>query len=94
MVQRWILARLRNRKFFSLDELNQVIWELLDELNERPFQKLEGSRATAFAALDRPALRPLPALRYELADRQTRRVNIVYHVEYDGSRARCAATRG
>jgi transposase len=84
VVQRWILARLRNRKFFELGELNQAIWELLDELNARPFQKLEGSRESAFAALDKPALRPLPPVRYELAERKTRRVNIDYHVEYDG----------
>ena len=84
VVQRWILARLRHRRFFELDELNQAIWELLDELNARPFQKLDGSRESAFEALDRPALRPLPAVRYELAERKTRRVNIDYHVEYDG----------
>lgn len=84
VVQRWILARLRNRKFFELGELNQAIWELLDELNARPFQKLEGSRESAFAALDKPALRPLPPVRYELAERKTSRVNIDYHVEYDG----------
>jgi hypothetical protein len=56
--------------------LNQAIWELLDELNARPFQKLEGSRDSAFKALDQPALRPLPAVRYELSDRKNRRVNI------------------
>lgn len=84
IVQRWILARLRNRKFFELAELNQAIWELLDELNARPFQKLEGSRDSAFAELDKPVLRPLPAVRYELSERKTRRVNIDYHIEYDG----------
>jgi transposase len=84
VVQRWILARLRNRRFFELDELNQAIWELLDELNARPFQKLEGSRDSAFAQLDKPALHPLPAVRYELSERKNRRVNIDYHIEYDG----------
>jgi transposase len=84
VVQRWVLARLRKRKFFELGELNQAIWELLDELNARPFQKLEGSRESAFEALDKPALQPLPAVRYELADRKTSRVNIDYHIEYDG----------
>jgi transposase len=84
VVQRWILARLRNRKFFSIDELNQAIWELLDELNARPFQKLEGSRESAFETLDKPALRALPAVRYELAERKNRRVNIDYHIEYEG----------
>lgn len=84
VVQRWILARLRNRKFFELGELNQAIWELLDELNARPFQKLEGSRQSAFEALERPALKPLPAVRYELAERKKGRVNTDYHVEYEG----------
>jgi transposase len=84
IVQRWILARLRRRKFFSLDELNQAIWELLDELNARAFQKLEGCRNSAFEKLDRPMLRALPPLRYEFADRRNDvGVNIDYHVEYD-----------
>lgn len=83
IVQRWILARLRHRKFFSLNELNQAIWELLDELNEKPFQKLEGSRASAFEKLDHPALRPLPPVRYEFAERRKATVNIDYHVEHD-----------
>lgn len=84
IVQRWILARLRRRKFFDLDELNQAIWELLDELNQKPFQKLEGCRASAFENLDRPALRPLPPVRYEFAERRSNvGVNIDYHVEHE-----------
>jgi len=84
VAQRWILAKLRNRVFFELAELNQAIWELLDELNERPFQKLEGTRASAFEELDKPAMHPLPPVRYELAERRNARVNIDYHVEHDG----------
>jgi transposase len=84
IVQRWILAKLRNRTFFDLGELNQAVWELLDELNARPFQKLEGSRESAFEALDKPAMQPLPATRYELRERRKARVNIDYHVEYEG----------
>jgi transposase len=83
IVQRWILARLRNRSFFSMDELNQAVWELLDELNAQPFQKLEGCRLSAFETLDRPAMRALPAVRYELAERRKARVNIDYHVAHD-----------
>jgi transposase len=83
IVQRWILARLRRRTFFSLEELNQAIWEHLDELNARPFQKLEGSRDSAFNKLDRPVLRALPAVRYELAERRAARVNIDYHIELE-----------
>jgi transposase len=60
VVQRWILARLRHRTFFSLDELNQAIGELLEELNERPFQRLEGCRSSAFEKLDKRCGRCLP----------------------------------
>jgi len=68
VVQRWIVAALRKRRFFSLEEVNQAIAELLVRLNQRPFRKREGSRATLFAQLDRPALHPLPATRYEFGE--------------------------
>jgi len=83
VVQRWILARLRHRKFFELDELNQAISELLEELNQRPFQKLEGTRRSCFEEIDKPAMRALPQVRYEFAERKNVKVNIDYHVEYD-----------
>jgi hypothetical protein len=60
VVQRWIVAALRKRKFFSLAEVNQAIAELLVRLNQRPFRKREGSRATLFAQLDQPALKHIP----------------------------------
>jgi transposase len=81
LVERWILARLRKHTFFTLEELNRAIRRLLDLLNDRPFQKLEGSRRTLFETLDRPALRPLPPVRYEYAQWKKARVNIDYHVE-------------
>lgn len=84
ITQRWIVARLRNRRFFSLDELNIAIAELVDELNARPFKKLPGSRQTAFETIDQPALRPLPARRFEPSERLSARVNIDYHVSFDG----------
>ena len=84
LVERWILAALRKRTFFSLGELNQAIAELLVLLNERPFRKREGSRQTLFAALDKPALRALPAERYHYGEWKTgARVGIDYHVESD-----------
>jgi transposase len=81
--ERWILARLRHRRFFSLGELNEALRELLVEYNRRPFQQLEGSRESLFLSLDRPALRPLPAHPYEYAQWKKARVNIDYHVEVD-----------
>jgi transposase len=83
VVERWILARLRNRKFFSLAELNQAIWQLLEELNNRPMRHLGQSRRDLFQALDLPALKSLPETPYEFAQWKKARVNIDYHVEFD-----------
>ena len=83
LVQRWILARLRNRQFFSLSELNVAIGQLLVDLNQKPFKKLDGCRASAFESIDRPAMRALPAQRYEYAEWQKAKVGVDYHVEVD-----------
>jgi transposase len=83
IVQRWILAVLRGRTFFSLGELNATIAELLERLNARPFQKLEGCRRSAFETLDKPAMKPLPARRYEISSWKRAKVNIDYCVAYD-----------
>lgn len=83
VVQRWIVAALRKRKFFSREEVNQAIAELLGGLNQRPFRKRPGSRATLFAQLDRPALKPLPATRYQFGEWKKARVNIDYHIELE-----------
>jgi transposase len=85
LVERWILARLRHRRFFSLAELNQAIHSLLEDLNHRPFKKLPGSRRSQFEALDRPALKPLPATSYEYAEwLPPRLLPPDYHLEADG----------
>ena len=84
LVQRWILARLRNRRFFSLAELNRAIAELLLVLNNRPFKKLPGCRRSAFDSIDAPALKPLPAARFVISRRKAAKVNSDYHVEFEG----------
>lgn len=84
IVERWILARLRHRRFFSLGELNAAIAALLTDLNARPFKKLPGCRRSAFEALDAPALKPLPAQPMVLAQFKPARVNIDYHVAFEG----------
>jgi len=83
-VEREILAPLRNVAFFSLAALNQEIRRLLKEHNERAFQKLDGSRRSHFEELDRPALRALPADRYQYADWKRQKLPPDYHVEVDG----------
>lgn len=81
VVERWILARLRNRTFFSLGELNSAIQELLEQLNHRPFKKLDGSRHSRFLKLDRPALRALPPRAYEFGEWKKAKVHPDYHIQ-------------
>ena len=83
VVERWILARLRNRKFFGLGELNQAIREQLEELNDRTMEHLGKSRREFFEELDRPSLKPLPAEPYQFAIWKEAKVHIDYHVEFD-----------
>lgn len=85
MAQGWILARLRNRQFFSLTELNAAIRRLLDELNMRVMRGYGASRADLFATLDRPHLQPLPGAPYVFARWKRCRVAPDYHVEVDSS---------
>ena len=84
VVERWVLARLRHQRFHSLPELNRAIQGLLADLNQRPFKRLPGCRASVFAALDAPALKPLPANPMVLAQFKPARVNIDYHVAFEG----------
>ncbi len=77
------MARLRHMTFFTLTQVNQHIRLLLDDLNQRPFQKLPGSRLSQFELLDKPAMRALPLTRYEYIEFKLVRVNIDYHIEYD-----------
>lgn len=81
IVERWILARLRNITFFSIAELNDCIAELLEEYNNKPFQKLEGCRRELFEKEEKPLLKPLPRVPYEFAEWKKATVNIDSHVE-------------
>lgn len=83
VAERWIIARLRNRTFFSLAELNRAIRPLLEEINGRKMVHLEKSRLELFEELDKPALRPLPDRPYEYATSKIARVNVDYHVDFE-----------
>ncbi len=85
VAQRWILARLRNRRFFSLADLNAAIRRLVDELNMRIMRGYGASRADLFATIDRPNLQPLPPAPYAFARWKRARVAPDYHVEVDSS---------
>jgi transposase len=83
IAERQILAALRDRRFFSVSELNEAITLLVIQLNDKPFQKLEGTRNSWFEADEKPKLLPLPARPFELATWSKAKVNIDYHVVVD-----------
>ena len=83
-LETWLLERLRNQQFFSYAELNSTIRKYIGELSAKPFQKRPGSRYSEFIAIDKPALKPLPNQKYEIADVKTKKVPGNYHLEYDG----------
>jgi transposase len=83
VAQRWILAVLRNRTFFSLTELNAAIRECLERLNTRPLRKAKKSRRELFEALDYPSALPLPPRPYEYAEWLKAKVSFNYHIEAD-----------
>jgi transposase len=82
-IERWGLAPLRHRTFFSLTELNEALRVQLEILNYRPFEKLPTSRKTLFETLEKPALKPLPSHRFVFAEWKSAKVNIDYHIEVD-----------
>lgn len=84
VVERWVIAPLRNRRFFSLGELNRAVRERVDEINRRCFRGMPTSRRDLFEEVERQALHPLPSQRYEVQTIKRATVNIDYHVEFDG----------
>jgi transposase len=83
IAQRWVLAVLRHQTFFTLADLNAAIQMRVDVINDRPMKVVGVSRRTLFEQIDRPALKPLPSTRYELAEWKICRPNIDYHVAID-----------
>jgi transposase len=84
VVQRWVLARLRHQRFFSLAELNAAIRALMADLNERPMRHLGASRRALFERLEQPALLRLPSEPYVYAEWRRCRAGLDYHVEVHG----------
>jgi len=80
-IETQILARLRNHIFFSLEELNKAIRELLEDFNNRSFQKIKGCRRSLYEEIEKACLKPLPSNQYSFAEWQKKRVGKNYHVE-------------
>lgn len=83
IAERWIIASLRIRTLYSLDELNEAVSEKLHVLNRKPFQKLEGCRQSMFEQQEKPPLRPLPAERYQYTQWKRAKVSIDCHIEVE-----------
>ncbi|EQD71315.1 integrase catalytic subunit [mine drainage metagenome] len=83
LCERWIIAKLRKRRFSSLGELNRAIAQCVETINAKAFKKLDGSRRSVYEDLDRPALTPLPSTRYVLGRWKQCKCNIDYHVEVE-----------
>ena len=84
IISTWILAALRNQRFFSLRELNEVIKEKLHIFNHKPFQRKDGSRAMLFAQ-ERISLLALPDHAFELATWKVATVAFNYHIAVEQS---------
>jgi transposase len=82
VVEYWLIAPLRKRQFFSIEEINEALWERLQDLNSRPMQHMKRSRLEMFEELDKPVLRPLPEKTFEVAEWKRAKVSIDYHVEF------------
>ena len=78
----WVIAALRNRKFFSLLELNEAMRQKLHDFNRKPFQKKPGNRESAFAE-EQPFLIPLPSKQFELSAWKIATVQLNYHIASD-----------
>jgi transposase len=82
--QTYILGRLRHQTFFSLDEANRAIAQVLNDMNSRVMRRLGLSRSDLFESVEKPALRSLPESDYEFAEWRLARVHVDYHVEAAG----------
>ncbi len=85
LIERWIIAALGHHRFFSVIDANQAVRKLLERVNQKAFRKRPGSRASLFIELDKPALRELPAERFDMSQWTRARVNIDYHVAFDSN---------
>jgi len=83
-VERWVLAPLRDRTFFSLSELNEAMAPLVDELNDRKMKGPDCSRNEIFATQDLAAMRSLPGVRFSYASWSSAKVAPDYHIEFEG----------
>jgi len=83
IIERRIISKLRHCKYLSFDELTEAFYIELESLNEQPFQKLPGSRKSAFMETEKHELMPLPSQRYEYARFRQVKVGFDYHVALD-----------
>ena len=81
IVERFVLAKLRNVTFFSLAELNIAIRDCVTAINTKIMRRMGRSRIELLETLDRPALKALPNEPYDYAEWKRARVAPDYHIE-------------
>ena len=82
-ITNYIFGKLRDVKFFSFDDLNKAIREKMEEFNNEPFQKRDGSRNSVYEQEEKPFMKPLPSIPYEICEYKKCRVNIDYHISVE-----------
>lgn len=75
-----IYARLRDKTFYSLNELKVHVFRLLEEFNDRPMQTCGISRRERFVHEEKAFLRPLPETPFILKNKTRAKVKKNYHV--------------
>ena len=75
---------LEERRYFSLEQFNEDLWEKLDELNDAPFKKKEHCRSYYWKE-EKEELMPLPSMQYHYMERKTAKVSSDFHVRFDNA---------
>jgi transposase len=83
IAETWVIAKLRNEVFHSFAELNEAIAAEVEDINARPFQVREGSRASQFEAEEKDKLKPLPVHPFETSEWRQAKLAPDYHVQAD-----------
>lgn len=83
VLTRRLISKFRNKRFFSLQELNEAIWRELDAFNKKPFQKKDGPRSSIYIEEELPFMQSLPQYAYKFAVWKVATVQMNYHISFD-----------
>lgn len=84
ILEKGIFHDLEERRYFTLAQFNEDLWEKLDELNNAPFKKKEHCR-TYYQQEEQASLMPLPSTPYQYMERSIAKVSSDFHVRFDNA---------